>query len=109
MARGRVSGEGRRLATPQSLNARAGPSALSRAAARSPRRAGCEADGWRSSERTPMQYVVVVEQGEHNWSAYAPDVWGCAATGATREEVERNIREALPSTSRARSRRASRW
>ena len=42
-----------------------------------------------------MQYVVVVERAEHNWSAYAPDVWGCAATGATREEVERNIREAL--------------
>jgi predicted RNase H-like HicB family nuclease len=42
-----------------------------------------------------MQYVVVVERTEHNWSAYVPDVWGCVATGATREEVERNIREAL--------------
>jgi predicted RNase H-like HicB family nuclease len=42
-----------------------------------------------------MQYVIVVEQGERNWSAYAPDVWGCAATGATREEAEQDMREAL--------------
>jgi predicted RNase H-like HicB family nuclease len=42
-----------------------------------------------------MQYVVVVEQGEHNWSAYVPDVSGCVSTGATREEVERSIQEAL--------------
>jgi predicted RNase H-like HicB family nuclease len=42
-----------------------------------------------------MQYVIIVEKAENNWSAYVPDVWGCVATGATREEVERNIREAL--------------
>jgi predicted RNase H-like HicB family nuclease len=42
-----------------------------------------------------VQYIVVVEQGEHNWSAYLPDVWGCVSTGATREEAVRNVQEAL--------------
>jgi predicted RNase H-like HicB family nuclease len=42
-----------------------------------------------------MQYVVVLEQGEGNWSAYVPDAPGCVTTGATREDVEQNIREAL--------------
>ncbi len=41
------------------------------------------------------QYVVVLEEGPNNWSAYVPDVWGCVATGKTREEVTRNIQEAL--------------
>jgi predicted RNase H-like HicB family nuclease len=41
------------------------------------------------------RYVVVLEQTPNNWCAYAPDVWGCIATGKTREETERNIREAL--------------
>jgi predicted RNase H-like HicB family nuclease len=36
-----------------------------------------------------------VEEGPNNWSAYVPDVWGCITTGKTREEVERNIVEAL--------------
>ena len=41
------------------------------------------------------QYVIVVEQAEHNWSAYAPDVWGCVTVGDSREEVEHNMVEAL--------------
>ena len=41
------------------------------------------------------RYVIVVEQGRTNWSAYAPDVWGCVTTGQTRQEVERNMVEAL--------------
>lgn len=42
-----------------------------------------------------MKYTVVLEQTPNNWSAYVPDVGGCISTGKTREEVERNIREAL--------------
>ena len=42
-----------------------------------------------------MKYVVVLEQAPHNWSAYVPDLPGCIATGRTRPEVERNIREAI--------------
>ncbi|NLC59437.1 MAG: type II toxin-antitoxin system HicB family antitoxin [Armatimonadetes bacterium] len=41
------------------------------------------------------EYAVVYEWAGTNWSAYSPDVPGCAATGRTREEVERNFREAL--------------
>lgn len=42
-----------------------------------------------------LEYLIVFETGENNYSAYLPDVPGCVATGRTREEVERNIREAL--------------
>jgi predicted RNase H-like HicB family nuclease len=40
-------------------------------------------------------YLVIYEQAKSNWAAYAPDVPGCIATGKTREDVERNFREAL--------------
>ncbi|MCD6118415.1 type II toxin-antitoxin system HicB family antitoxin [bacterium] len=41
------------------------------------------------------EYVVILEPGEKNWGAYSPDVPGCIATGATREEVEQLFKEAL--------------
>ncbi len=41
------------------------------------------------------RYVVVLEQGPNNWGAYVPDVWGCVSPGQTRDEAERNVREAL--------------
>jgi len=40
-------------------------------------------------------YLVVIEKTETNFSAYVPDLPGCVATGATREETEANIRDAL--------------
>ncbi|MGV3593285.1 MAG: type II toxin-antitoxin system HicB family antitoxin [Gammaproteobacteria bacterium] len=42
-----------------------------------------------------MRYAVVIEQAENNYSAYVVDLPGCVATGATLEEVEQRIREAL--------------
>ena len=42
-----------------------------------------------------MRYGIVIEKAEHNYSAYVPDLPGCAVTGATVEEVEREIREAI--------------
>lgn len=42
-----------------------------------------------------MRYAVVIEQAHGNYSAYVPDLPGCVATGATIEEVERNIQEAV--------------
>ena len=42
-----------------------------------------------------MKYAVVYEKAPSNFSAYVPDLPGCVATGATREEVGRNIREAI--------------
>ena len=41
------------------------------------------------------RYAVVLEKGPRNWSAYAPDVDGCIATGKTLEEVARRFHEAL--------------
>jgi len=42
-----------------------------------------------------MKYLIVVEQTATGFSAYSPDLDGCIATGATREEVEREMQEAL--------------
>jgi predicted RNase H-like HicB family nuclease len=42
-----------------------------------------------------MTYAVVYEKSPHNYAAYVPDLPGCVATGKSREEVERNIREAI--------------
>lgn len=41
------------------------------------------------------RFLVVIEKTENNYSAYSPDLPGCAATGSTREEVERNMHEAI--------------
>ncbi len=42
-----------------------------------------------------MRYAVVIEKAEGNFSAYVPDLPGCIATGATRTEVEAQIKEAI--------------
>ena len=42
-----------------------------------------------------MRYAVVIERAPTNYAVYVPDLPGCVSTGATREEVERNIREAI--------------
>jgi len=42
-----------------------------------------------------MQYLVVVEKTDTGYSAYSPDLLGCVSTGATQEEVERNMGEAV--------------
>ncbi len=41
------------------------------------------------------RFLIVIEKAEGNYSAYSPDLPGCIATGATREEAERNIHEAI--------------
>lgn len=41
------------------------------------------------------RFLIIIEEGEHNYSAYVPDLPGCVATGHTREEVERNMHEAI--------------
>jgi predicted RNase H-like HicB family nuclease len=42
-----------------------------------------------------MRYAIVIEKTVNNYSAYVPDLPGCIATGATIEETEREIREAI--------------
>lgn len=41
------------------------------------------------------RFLIVIEKANGNYSAYSPDLPGCVATGATREEVERNMHEAI--------------
>jgi len=42
-----------------------------------------------------LTYAVVYEKTERNYSAYVPDLPGCVATGTTRKDVERQIRDAI--------------
>jgi len=41
------------------------------------------------------RYSVVIEETSTGYSAYSPDVAGCAAVGDTREETRRNFQDAL--------------
>ena len=42
-----------------------------------------------------MKFLIIIEKGANNYSAYSPDVLGCAATGKTIEETLENMRGAL--------------
>ena len=42
-----------------------------------------------------MNYAIVIERTANGYSAYVPDLPGCVATGKTREETARSIREAI--------------
>lgn len=39
--------------------------------------------------------LVVYEKSKTGYSAYVPDLQGCTSAGETREEVEKNIIEAI--------------
>jgi len=41
------------------------------------------------------RYAIVVEDAGTNLAAYVPDLPGCVATGKTKKEVEKLIREAI--------------
>ena len=42
-----------------------------------------------------MRYAVVIEKAHSNYAAYVPDLPGCIATGASVQETESLIREAI--------------
>lgn len=42
-----------------------------------------------------MRFAIVIERAGSNFSAYAPDLPGCVATGSSVEEVETHMREAI--------------
>ncbi len=42
-----------------------------------------------------MRYVMIVEAGASNYSAYLPDLPGCIATGKTIDEVKQRMSEAV--------------
>ena len=41
------------------------------------------------------RFLIVIEQAGNNFSAYSPDLPGCVATGATREDTDRLMYEAI--------------
>lgn len=43
----------------------------------------------------PKRYPVVIERTNTGYSAYSPDVHGCAAVGDTEEETRRSFQDAL--------------
>jgi predicted RNase H-like HicB family nuclease len=42
-----------------------------------------------------MRYAVIIERSETGFGAYVPDLPGCVAAGATRDEVVQLIQEAI--------------
>ena len=41
------------------------------------------------------RYLIVIEQTSPGFSSYSPDLPGCVSTGTSREEAEKNMREAI--------------
>jgi predicted RNase H-like HicB family nuclease len=41
------------------------------------------------------RFLIVIEKANGNYSAYSPDLPGCPATGETRDQVARNMYEAI--------------
>ncbi len=41
------------------------------------------------------RYLIVIENAGRNYSAYSPDLPGCASTGSTIEETQRNMEGAV--------------
>ncbi len=41
------------------------------------------------------RYLIVIEQTNGGYSTYSPDLPGCVSTGKSRDEVEKNMREAI--------------
>jgi predicted RNase H-like HicB family nuclease len=43
-----------------------------------------------------VRYLVVLEEGPTSWGAFVPDLPGCVAVAASREDALRLISEAIP-------------
>ncbi|MBN1293436.1 MAG: type II toxin-antitoxin system HicB family antitoxin [Candidatus Latescibacteria bacterium] len=42
-----------------------------------------------------MKYLIIIEETKTGFSAFSPDIEGCVATGSTRAEVQKNMKEAI--------------
>jgi len=42
-----------------------------------------------------MKYLIIIEETRTGYSAFSPDLPGCVATGSSREEVEKNMKEGV--------------
>ncbi|MFB3786769.1 MAG: type II toxin-antitoxin system HicB family antitoxin [bacterium] len=41
------------------------------------------------------RFLIIIEKAKRNYSAYSPDLPGCIATAKTRDQVMRNMYEAI--------------
>lgn len=41
------------------------------------------------------RYLVIIEESATGYSAFLPDLPGCIATGSTREDIEKAMREGV--------------
>jgi len=41
------------------------------------------------------RFLIVIEKADNNYSAYSPDLPGCVAAGATRDDAEMNMYDAI--------------
>lgn len=42
-----------------------------------------------------MKFLIVIEKTKTGFSAYSPDLQGCVATGATRKQAEKAMKQAI--------------
>ena len=42
-----------------------------------------------------MKYLVIIEETKTGYSAFSPDLPGCVAAGSDKENVEKNMKEAI--------------
>jgi predicted RNase H-like HicB family nuclease len=64
-------------------------------AARRAEEAATKAEKVDISDKGAKKYLVVFEKANDNYSAYSPDIPGCIATGRTRGEAKKTIRQAI--------------
>jgi predicted RNase H-like HicB family nuclease len=41
------------------------------------------------------RYLIIIEKAGDGFATYSPDLPGCVSTGKTRDDVEKNMREAI--------------
>jgi predicted RNase H-like HicB family nuclease len=42
-----------------------------------------------------MKYLVIIEETKTGYSAFSPDLPGCIVAGSDKEDVEKNMKEAI--------------
>lgn len=42
-----------------------------------------------------MKYLIIIEKTKTGFSAFSPDLPGCVATGSTKKQIEKNMRDAI--------------
>ena len=42
-----------------------------------------------------MKYLIIIEETKTGYSAFSPDLSGCVATGTSKKEVAKSMRDAI--------------